>query len=286
MNKKIFSQQEKTDLKGLIRAILEHPKLFIISGAGISTDSGIPDYRDRDAAWKRNPPVMHQAFIESESVRKRYWARSLLGWRFFQKAKPNASHMALYELEVAGYVQQLVTQNVDGLHQQAGSTRVIDLHGRIDTVCCLGCGNDTPRTELQIRLEQENPSYTALAAAIAPDGDADLNESDFKDFMIPCCDLCGGVYMPKVVFYGGSVPKERIDLAYSHLHQSDALLVLGSSLMVYSAYQFCRYATQKQMPVLAINQGKTRHDGNFDIKLDGDCSSALVQMVSALASSK
>lgn len=282
MNGKNFSRRDERDIKTLISVIRERPKLFVISGAGISTASGIPDYRDRDAAWKRGQPIMHQAFIESEAVRQRYWARSLVGWRFFRSAQPNLCHRALYGLELAGYIEQLVTQNVDGLHQQSGSTRVIDLHGRIDTISCLGCRDDQPRSEFQSRLEQKNPDFAGLAAAVAPDGDADLETADFSEFVIPSCRLCGGSYMPKVVFYGGSVPRSRIARAYTHLSRSDAVLVLGSSLMTFSAYQFCREAMQRQVPVLAINQGRTRHDGSYLLKLELDCGAVLARVASEL----
>lgn len=269
-------------IKPLIDFIRKHPKLFVITGAGISTGSGIPDYRDRNGIWKRQPPIMHQDFVKSESVRKRYWARSLIGWRFFGRAQPNASHRALADLESGGYVQQLVTQNVDGLHQRAGSQRVINLHGCIDTIRCLSCSRNDPRSVFQSRLEQENPHYSSLAATVAPDGDADLEELDFKDFIVPSCIDCNGAYMPKVVFYGGSVPKGRIEQAYSHLEKSNAVLVLGSSLMVYSAYQFCRHASRANIPVVAINQGRTRHDGNYNIKLDQPCDLALKQISNQL----
>lgn len=265
-------------IHSLIEFIKEHPKLFVITGAGISTGSGIPDYRDRNGNWKRQPPIMHQDFINSESVRKRYWARSLIGWRFFGSAKPNASHKLLADLESAGYIQLLVTQNVDGLHQRAGSKKVLDLHGRIDTIRCLDCSSNQPRSEFQSRLERENPHFSARTIAIAPDGDADLEEVDFSNFVIPGCTDCNGTYMPRVVFYGGSVPKDQIEQAYNELEKSSAVLVIGSSLMVYSAYQFCRHASRKNIPVVAINQGKTRHDGNYCIKVDMPCDSVLEQI--------
>lgn len=283
MQKNFYPGQE-TEINQLVDIIREHPRLFVISGAGISTASGIPDYRDREGNWKRPPPIMHHDFIRSEQVRKRYWARSLAGWRFFRGAEPNVSHRALYEMEQRGYVQTLVTQNVDGLHQRAGSRSVIDLHGRIDTLACLGCRREERRDHFQQSLEQMNPSYLSMTAAIAPDGDADLEQVDFDDFTVPCCTQCGGVYMPKVVFYGGSVPKQRVATAYRELGRSDAVLVAGSSLMVYSAYQFCRHAVQTNIPVLAINQGRTRHDGNYRLKLEAPCEQVLERLAAALSS--
>lgn len=282
--KEIFIQKKNTEISRLIDVVRQNPRIFVISGAGISTDSGIPDYRDRKGEWKRQSPIMHQDFIASEMVRKRYWARSMVGWRFFSRAEPNVSHHVLYRLERAGYVQQVVTQNVDGLHQSAGSRRVIDLHGRVDRISCLACGRDESRSEYQSHLERLNPGYAMVTTRNAPDGDADLEKDDFSDLVIPSCGDCGGIYMPKVVFYGGLVPKQRVKLAYAHLNQSDAVLVLGSSLKAFSAYQFCRYASQRQMPVMAINQGWTRHDGNYWVKLDSPCGEALANIAHALGS--
>lgn len=193
-------------IEPLARFVERNPHLFVLTGAGCSTDSGIPDYRDAEGSWKRPQPVQFQDFMQKEAVRSRYWARSLIGWRRFAQAEPNAAHVALAQLEAAGYVHQLVTQNVDGLHQRAGSRRVIDLHGRLDTVECLACRHQAARAEFQRHLETLNPEFQALYAALAPDGDADLDGMDFSTFRVPACRACGGVLKPAVVFFGARVP--------------------------------------------------------------------------------
>lgn len=253
----------------------EHSRWFVLTGAGVSTASGIPDYRDRDGQWKRQQPILHQAFIAEHSVRQRYWARSLIGWRFFGHAKPGAAHVSLAALEQAGWVGHLLTQNVDGLHQQAGSQRVIDLHGRIAWVKCMACDARLPRGAFQAQLEEYNPDFVGRTAAIAPDGDADLELTRFDAFNIPCCDQCGGTLMPDVVFFGGSVPKSTVTAAMTALRESDALLVVGSSLMVYSGLRFCRQAVDWGLPVFAINQGRTRADELFQLKVEQECGSTL-----------
>ncbi|MFI4921445.1 MAG: Sir2 family NAD-dependent protein deacetylase, partial [Gammaproteobacteria bacterium] len=171
-------------------------RLLVLTGAGCSTDSGIPDYRDAAGAWKRRPPVQMRDFLMSETVRKRYWARSLLGWRHFSRAEPNAAHHALARLEAAGFIAHLITQNVDGLHQKAGSREVTDLHGRLDEVLCLDCGARVSRAAFQQGLESRNPEWTGLLATHAPDGDADLEAQDFSGFDVPACEDCGGVQKP------------------------------------------------------------------------------------------
>lgn len=272
-----------TEIEQLVELISNHPRLFLITGAGVSCASGIPDYRDQRGEWKRPPPIMHQEFIQSEATRKRYWARSLVGWRWFGTAEPNRNHQALRQLEAMDLVQRLVTQNVDGLHQRAGSKRVIDLHGCIDRILCLTCRQESLRADFQHLLEQRNPDFVTLTAERAPDGDADLDDIDFSGFDVPACNACGGDYMPKVVFYGGAVPKQRIADCYADLAQSQAVLVIGSSLMVYSVYQFCRYASNHRIPVLAVNRGKTRHDGHYRLKLESDCEEVLDELVAQLS---
>lgn len=211
------------DVEALARFVERHPRLFVLTGAGCSTDSGIPDYRDADGAWKHRQPMYYQEFVGHESARRRYWARSLTGWERVARARPNAAHAALARLETAGFVHTLVTQNVDGLHQCAGSRAVIDLHGRLDAVECLGCGARTARSALQERLRALNPGWSDAAA---PDGDA-LLERDFADFRVPPCESCGGVLKPAVVFFGECVPAERVAGALAALAVCDALLVVG-----------------------------------------------------------
>lgn len=259
--------------------IRRHPRLFVLTGAGVSTDSGIPDYRDSDGQWKRPPPVTYQAFMESPTTQQRYWARSLIGWRSFGRARPNASHRALASLEQRGRVELLLTQNVDRLHQHAGSERVIDLHGRLDQIRCMACEQRIGRTEFQQLLESLNPDWISLDAVDAPDGDAELAGVDFSRFNVPPCPHCGGILKPDVVFFGESVPRERVDAAVEALHRADAMLVVGSSLMVYSGFRFARMAAQIGMPIAAINLGRTRADDLLALKVEQECGEALALLV-------
>lgn len=255
-------------------------RLFVLTGAGCSTASGIPDYRDTDGQWKRTPPVTYQAFMGEAATRQRYWARSLLGWARFGLARPNGTHQALAALETQGSVELLLTQNVDGLHQQAGSHNVIDLHGRLDRVRCMACERRSAREELQHRLLDANPGWDALEAGIAPDGDADL-ETDFSAFVVPDCSACGGLLKPDVVFFGENVPRERVAAVHAHLQQADAVLVVGSSLMVYSGFRFVQAAASAGIPVAALNRGRTRADALLAFKDERDCAQALAPWLPA-----
>ena len=252
-----------------------HSRLFVLTGAGCSTDSGIPDYRDADGGWKRAQPVQFRAFMDQEATRKRYWARSLVGWRRFGRARPNDAHRALAALEQQGRVGILVTQNVDRLHQAAGSINVVDLHGRLDLVRCMGCERRWPREELQSELLKRNPHWADLDAREAPDGDADLDGLDFSLFEVPNCSACGGVLKPDVVFYGESVPRERVATAMQGVREADAMLVVGTSLMVYSGYRFAREAAAAGLPIATVNLGRTRADDLISLKVAQSCSAAL-----------
>ena len=254
--------------------IAGHRRLFVVTGAGCSTDSGIPDYRDNDGQWKRTPPVTYQAFMGEQATRQRYWARSLLGWPRFGQARPNATHHALAALEADGRIELLLTQNVDCLHQQAGSHTVIDLHGRLDQVRCMGCEARSSRALLQHRLLDANPGWETLRAGIAPDGDADL-EADFSSFNVPACEACGGVLKPDVVFFGENVPRDRVAAVHEHLQRSDAVLVVGSSLMVYSGFRFVDAAAKAGLPIAAVNLGRTRADALLSLKVQMPCAQAL-----------
>jgi NAD-dependent SIR2 family protein deacetylase len=259
-------------LQQFIRA---HPRLFVLTGAGCSTDSGIPDYRDREGEWKRPPPVNFTAFIHEPATRQRYWARSLIGWRRIGSAQPNATHHALARLEQRGQIELLVTQNVDRLHQRAGSERVVDLHGRLDEVRCMDCHWRLAREDFQYLLSERNPGWLHLAATAAPDGDADLEHRDFARFDIPPCPSCGGIVKPDVVFFGENVPRERVDEATRAWQAADAVLVVGSSLMVYSGYRFVNAAARAGKPVAALTLGRTRADPLLTLKIDASCSEAL-----------
>jgi len=250
-------------------------RLFVLTGAGCSTGSGIPDYRDSEGQWKRAQPVTFQAFMGNEKTRRRYWARSLIGWRRIRRAQPNEAHRALARLELAGGIELILTQNVDRLHQAAGSGRVIDLHGRIDLVRCMDCELRSPREDLQDELGRLNPGWLDFDAAEAPDGDADLEGADFSSFAVPSCRRCGGVLKPDVVFFGESVPRDRVDAAARGLDEADAMLIVGSSLMVYSGFRFVQRAASAGKPVAAVNLGRTRADALLTLKAEQACEAAL-----------
>ena len=266
---------DMTEFNAVRDFIDAHRRLFLLTGAGCSTNSGIPDYRDADGQWKRARPVTFQAFMGEEATRRRYWARSMIGWRRFHAARPNDAHRALARLEAMGKSDLLLTQNVDRLHQTAGSTKVIDLHGRLDKVCCMGCGRTSARDQLQGEIERLNPAWLSFNAADAPDGDAELDGADFSSFVVPACRHCGGILKPDVVFFGESVPRERVEAARRHLDQADAMLIVGSSLMVYSGYRFVEMAAQARKPIAAINLGRTRADELLTLKIERPCEAAL-----------
>jgi NAD-dependent SIR2 family protein deacetylase len=250
-------------------------KLFVLTGAGCSTPSGIPDYRDEDGAWKRRQPVTFQAFMGSEATRKRYWARSLVGWRAFRRAAPSGAHRALARLEQTGRCALTVTQNVDRLHQAAGSEKVIDLHGRLDRIRCMDCECRSSRQDFQDRMERLNPDWLTLRALSAPDGDADLEGLDFSGFAVPSCFACGGLLKPDVVFFGENVPREWVEAAMAALDEADSMLVVGSSLMVYSGFRFAERAAKTGKPIAAVNLGRTRADALLALKVERPCEKAL-----------
>lgn len=259
-----------------------HRRVFALTGAGCSTGSGIPDYRGEDGAWKRPAPVTWQAFTGDPAVYRRYWARSHVGWPRFGRARPNAAHRALAALGRHGPVAMLVTQNVDGLHQRAGSPRTIDLHGRLDAVVCLGCGERLPRADLQPRLDALNPGWTPGPAATAPDGDADIAADAERAFAPPRCERCGGLLKPDVVFFGENVPRARYEAARDALAAADALLVAGSSLMVYSGFRFARMAHEAGLPLAILNRGLTRADALAGLKLEAEVGATLATAAAGL----
>ncbi len=258
----------------LAEFIHRHTGLMILTGAGVSTDSGIPDYRDGDGAWKRKQPVQHKDFMTSMEVRRRYWGRSLIGWPVIRNARPNIAHHHVAELELRNHSRLVVTQNVDRLHQQAGSHSVTDLHGRADEVICMNCGYRCKRDEVHERCADMNPEFEQFSANAAPDGDADL-EVDFSRFHIADCPRCDGILKPDVVFFGDFVPRDRVYSALETLKASDGLLVIGSSLMVYSGFRFCRYAKEWGKPMATLNLGRTRADSLVDLKLNAGISETL-----------
>jgi NAD-dependent SIR2 family protein deacetylase len=258
-------------------------RIAVITGAGCSAASGIPVYRDDGGRWMRKPPVQFTAFIREPMTRARYWARSLAGWNRFARAQPNAAHAALARLEAAGRISDVITQNVDGLHQRAGSRAVIDLHGRLDQVQCLDCGASLPRAEFQAVLEAQNPAWAMLPAGIAPDGDADLENMDFAAFDVPPCTHCGGILKPAVVFFGEAVPAPRVTDALTRATRCDALLVVGSSLMVWSGFRLVRAAAERGIPVAALNLGTTRADTLLSLKVSASCGEILLAVAEQLA---
>ncbi|WP_192035562.1 NAD-dependent protein deacetylase [Halomonas sp. YLGW01] len=275
----------EVDVAALAAFVRAHPRLVVLTGAGVSTESGIPDYRDAAGDWKRPPPMQHQRFMQSHAARQRYWARALVGFRALSEARPGAAHHALARFEALGHVHTLITQNVDGLHQRAGNRRVIDLHGRAEMVRCMSCQARRMRHDLHAELEAENPHWRELDAVAGPDGDADL-EVDFADFRVPPCGRCGsGVLKPDVVFFGDSVPVSRVKAALAAVDEADALLVVGSSLMVYSGYRFARVAAQRGKPIACLNLGRTRADALFALKLERPIGATLAALVAVLEAS-
>lgn len=259
-----------------------HPRLAVLTGAGVSTDSGIPDYRDASGAWKCAPPMQHRLFMTSHAARQRYWARALVGFRTLHRARPSGAHRALARLEEAGSVHGLITQNVDGLHQKAGSLRVIDLHGRAEQVRCMSCGALRMRHDLHAELAERNPRWGGMKAEVRPDGDADI-ETDFSAFEVPSCRRCRqGIWKPDVVFFGDSVPSERVARARAMVDEAAALLVVGSSLMVYSGYRFARQAHASGKPIACLNLGRTRADGLYSLKLEAPVGAVLSGVAATL----
>ncbi len=234
--------------------------VLVLSGAGISTESGIPDYRGEGGSLSRHTPMTYQDFTGSDRARRRYWARSHLGWRTFHRALPNAGHRAVAAFGRHGLLSGVITQNVDGLHQAAGSEDVVELHGGLDRVVCLSCGALSPRRELARRLEEANAGFAPVAAGVNPDGDADLTDEQVGDFRVAPCALCGGVLKPDVVFFGENVPPPRVEHCRALVREASSLLVLGSSLTVMSGLRFVRQAARAGTPVLIVNRDPTRGD--------------------------
>jgi NAD+-dependent protein deacetylase sirtuin 4 len=277
-----------SDVETLI-AMLRGRRVVVLTGAGCSTESGIPDYRGVDTPPRARPPIQHREFVDRADARRRYWARSMLGWPRLAAALPNAGHAALAALEHAGAVAGLITQNVDGLHHGAGSRTVIELHGALRRVRCLGCGAIGDRDQLQRELVAANPAWLERVAGspVAPDGDAELSDDPrddwFCDFTVIACETCGGVLMPDVVFFGGSVPRDTLDAAWQTFDRAEVLLVVGSSLTVFSGYRFVRRAAERAVPVAIVNRGPTRGDPHAALRVDGRAGEVLAAVERALA---
>ena len=253
------------------RAVLDGRRWLVLTGAGVSTDSGIPDYRGPGAPPRT--PMTYQQLLSGPEAQQRYWARAHLGWSRMGRAEPGPTHHALVALEMAGRLSGLITQNVDGLHRRAGHRDVIELHGCVDTVVCLDCGDRTSRARLQRRLELLNPGWTEQDVEVAPDGDAVLEST--ATFRVADCERCGGRLKPDVVFFGENVPKDRVERCYRLTDEAEALVVLGSSLQVMSGLRFVRRARANGTPVVIVNRGATRGDDCADARVDGGCAETL-----------
>ncbi|MFF3164299.1 NAD-dependent protein deacetylase [Streptomyces sp. NPDC003273] len=270
-----------TDLEPVADA-LSAGGVLVLSGAGISTESGIPDYRGEGGSLTRHTPMTYQEFTADARARRRYWARSHLGWRTFGRARPNAGHRAVAAFERHGLLSGVITQNVDRLHQAAGTEDVVELHGSLDRVVCLSCGALSPRRELARRLEEANPGFDPVAAGINPDGDADLTDDQVGDFRVLPCTVCGGILKPDVVFFGEAVPPARVEHCRALVREASSLLVLGSSLTVMSGLRFVRQAAQAEKPVLIVNRDPTRGDRHARTRVALPLGAALTSLADLL----
>jgi len=269
--------------------LLRGRRVVVLAGAGCSTESGIPDYRGPEGSHLTRKPVQYNDFVRSEAARVRYWARSTVGWPRFSAARPNAAHRALAQLEEAGVVHGIITQNVDGLHHAAGSRRVLELHGSLASVRCLGCGAETGRGEFQARLLAMNAAWARRLTASgdvrqAPDGDADLDPAEIESFRVPGCDGCGGMMKPDVVFFGENVPAARVAEAWQLFGGGDVLLVAGSSLTVYSGRRFIYRAQEQGVPIAIVNLSPTRADEMAAVKVEGRLGEVLPRLAEMLRS--
>lgn len=252
-----------------LHRLLDGRRIAVLTGAGCSTESGIPDYRGPVTRRRARNPVQYRAFMRDPEARRRYWARAVVGWGRFAGKHPNAAHRALAALEQAGVVRGLVTQNVDRLHQRAGSSAVVELHGALAEVRCTACHHVEPRGAVQRRLLALNPGWTELHAEMAPDGDAELDDDSIAGFAVPACRRCGGVLKPDVVFFGENVPASRVTEAFERVSEAQLLLVLGSSLTVFSGYRFVLSAVERGIDVAIVNRGGTRGDKHALLRVDG-----------------
>jgi NAD-dependent SIR2 family protein deacetylase len=259
--------------------IVRAGNVLVLSGAGLSTESGIPDYRGAEGSLKRHTPMTYQDFVDSLEGRRRYWARSHVGWRTIARARPNSGHLAVARLQDMGYLSCVITQNVDGLHQAAGTRDAVELHGSLDRVICLGCRRTSPREDLDRRLRDANPAFGGDVLRVNPDGDVELAEDVVRTFRTVDCRGCGGgILKPDVVFFGENVSRERVERCYALVDDADALLVLGSSLTVMSGLRFVRHAARTGKPVLIVNRGVTRGDVHASVLVDLPLGAALTEL--------
>ena len=259
-----------------------HPRMLVLTGAGMSTASGIPAYRDKEGVRRGNAPIHGPDFLRHDAVRRRYWARSMAGYPILARAAPNPGHLALAQLQAQGCIGALMTQNVDGLHAHAGSAPVLELHGNIHHVVCLDCHAAFSRAFVQTQLQDANPELAAVSAAPAPDGDAHVEPDALAAFHLPWCVHCGGMLKPDVVFFGDGVPAARTAHALALMDRADALLVIGTSLMVLSGFRFCRMAQAAGKPIGAVNNGKTRADAMLAFKVEAAAEQTLPALLDLL----
>jgi NAD-dependent deacetylase sirtuin 4 len=263
--------------------LLPESGVLVLSGAGLSTESGIPDYRSPEALSRARRPILGPEFVRSEETRKRYWARSASGWERMRLAQPNAGHRALASLEGIGVVAGVITQNVDRLHHKAGSRTITELHGALAEVKCLACGAIEERDALQSRILEHNPGWTVQAATTAPDGDAEVQDDHVRRFVVPACTRCGGVLKPRVVFFGDNVPRATVDEAFAAVDAAHLLLVVGSSLAVYSSFRLLRRAVDRGTPVAIINRGPVRGEEHAALKIEASTGATLDAVAHALS---
>ncbi len=261
--------------------VIRSASTLVLTGAGVSTDSGIPDYRGPGKPVRS--PMAYSEFVGSPAARQRYWARAHAGWGRMSTARPNAAHEALARLERLGVVSGVITQNVDGLHATAGTKRLIELHGRLHDTVCLDCGDVQDRSDVSSLLDRLNPGFTERSSGhAAPDGDVELSDADVTEFRVASCRICGGILKPDVVFFGESVPVERVRRAYGLVDAADAMLVVGTSLAVHSGRRFVTRAVERRIPVVIVNQGPTRADHLASVRITGGAGQVLRGLVQRL----
>lgn len=262
-----------------VQGLLQGKKIALLTGAGVSTASGIPDYRGPVTATKKRSPILYQEFVADPEARRRYWARSAAGWPMMRAAEPNHGHRAIAKMEKRGRITGLITQNVDSLHSAAGSSHLVELHGSLAKVRCLDCGLRFCRDLIQDWILSHNPGWekACQGAQIAPDGDMEVPQIP-SDFAVPTCASCAGVLKPDVVFFGENVPRHRVDQAWQILDEAQVLLIAGSSLTVYSGLRFVRGAKDRNLPIIMINIGPTRADPLIDLKIQGPCCEVLTTL--------
>jgi NAD-dependent SIR2 family protein deacetylase len=270
--------RQETNVEALGAFLAANSRVVVLTGAGVSLAAGIPTYRDEEGVWRHSEPIKHQEFLEDPVQRRRYWYRSMRGWPPVRDAQPTMAHQILAELEQAGTIDTLITQNVDRLHQRAGSERVIDLHGRLDRVRCLDCDRVHERDEVQLQMTECNGPVQS-AAVTKPDGDAEMPAELEGRFTAPDCAVCGGILMPDVVFFGGTVPRLRVQDCMDAIERADAVLTIGSSLQIFSGFRFCRRAIDLGKPLAILNPGRTRADAIAQLKLEGNCQQVLQALI-------